>query len=197
MKRVHDPARATSDRLRSLERQSRARRDTKEVGEGIAESVALSRARGAAFEKESAGKAGRETPYRRQTGLQWLRRKGRINDIQAQAGERYGEAFRAAGATPAIGSTLEVQPGSSAGGPPLGLILKQAEGRRQAELRLAGFRGQLLHQADLVGVCDLVCGRELTPREAAGGERDAARLEAVLKVALDLLGASGGTRRRS
>jgi len=31
--------------------------------------------------------------------------------------------------------------------------------------------------------------RRRTPREAAGGDRDAARMEAVLKVALDLLAA--------
>jgi hypothetical protein len=35
--------------------------------------------------------------------------------------------------------------------------------------------------------CDLVCGRELTPREAGGGDREGVRLEAVLLVALDLL----------
>jgi hypothetical protein len=44
-----------------------------------------------------------------------------------------------------------------------------------------------LGQADLIAACDRVCGEELTPREAAGGEREAARLEAILKVALDIL----------
>jgi len=39
----------------------------------------------------------------------------------------------------------------------------------------------------LVGACDRICGLELTPREAAGGDREAGRLEAVLAVALDLL----------
>ena len=36
-------------------------------------------------------------------------------------------------------------------------------------------------------VCDQVCGQELTPREAGGGDREAQRIEAVLKVALDIL----------
>lgn len=188
MKRVHDPARETRERLRLLEQRRKARDEARAVEAGIAESVALDRARGAAFEKAAQVPGGRETPYRRQSGLAWLLRKGRITVHQAEAGERYGEAFRAAAAAPAIGSTLEVQPGSGPGaGPPLGAILRQGAGRRQAEARLALYRRQLLLQGELVGACDLVCGRELTPREAAGGERDAARLEAVLKVALDIL----------
>jgi hypothetical protein len=43
-----------------------------------------------------------------------------------------------------------------------------------------------------VAACDLVCGEEKTPREAAGGEREASRMEAVLKVALDILAAGTG-----
>jgi hypothetical protein len=150
--------------------------------------LAVAVRRGGAFDTAPAADGGRETPYRRQSGLAWLLRKGRITAQQAQAGERYGEAFRAASAAPAIGSTLEVQPGSGlAAGPSLGLILRQGAGRRQAQAHLAAYRRQLLNQRELVGVCDLICGAELTPREAAGGERDAARLEAVLKVALDIL----------
>ena len=44
-------------------------------------------------------------------------------------------------------------------------------------------------------MCDLICGQELTPREAGGGDRDAARIEAVLKVALDLLAMAASSRR--
>ena len=69
----------------------------------------------------------------------------------------------------------------------MGLILKQAAGRVRAEEELAEFRRRLFGQSDLVTVCDLICGQELTPREAGGGDRDAARIEAVLKVALDVL----------
>jgi hypothetical protein len=67
------------------------------------------------------------------------------------------------------------------------MLLKQAAGRQRAETELAEMRARLFRQSDLVSVCDLVCGRELTPREAGGGEREAQRIEAVLKVALDLL----------
>jgi len=190
MGRVFDPARATRERLQVLERREKARAEARAVADGVAQTVALSRGRGAAFGKEAGGRGVRETPYRRQTGLEWLARKGRLTPQQVAAGERYGEIFRRCGAAPALGSTLEVQPGTNvSAGPPLGLILKMAEGRRRAETLLEQYRRQLLGQADLIAACDLCCGKELTPREAAGGERDAARLEAVLKVALDILAA--------
>ena len=77
--------------------------------------------------------------------------------------------------------------GGLAAGPSLGMLLKQAAGRQRAEAELTAMRARLFGQSDLVSVCDLVCGQELTPREAGGGKREAARVEAVLKVALDLL----------
>jgi hypothetical protein len=188
MGRIHDPARAMRDRLKILEARERARREARAVADGVAETVALARARGAAFEKPAPRRGERETPYRRQAGLDWLLRKGRITERQKAAGEAYGACFQRAGSGPAIGSTWEVLPGGGlAAGPSLGLVLKQAAGRQRAEAELAGFRARLFGQSDLVSVCDLVCGQELTPREAGGGDRDAARIEAVLKVALDIL----------
>lgn len=191
MGRAYDPARATRERLMELERREKARAEARAIAEGVAESVALARARGAAFDKPVVRRGERETPYRRQSGLAWLLRKGRISDRQAAAGERYGAAYRRAGATPTLGSTWEVQPGQGRrGGPSLGQILRQGAGRRQAEARLEACRSLLLGQVDLIAACDLCCGQELTPREAAGADRDAARLEAVLKVALDILAAA-------
>ena len=188
MGRPYDPARAMRARLQKLEAQARARTQARAVADGVAETVGLSQARGAEFEKPPATRGGRETAYRRQTGLDWLLRKGRITPAQRQAGEAYGAAFRRSQAAPSIGSTLEVQPsGGLAAGPSLAQILKQAAGRQRALEELAAMRERLFGQGDLVQVCDLVCGRELTPREAGGGDREALRLEAVLKVALDLL----------
>ena len=188
MGRAYDPARAMRERLKVLEAREKGRAEARAVADGVAETVALARARGAAFEKPQARKGGRETPYRRQAGLEWLFGKGRITARQRAAGEAYGALWRRAGQGPSIGSTLEVQPsGGLAAGPSLGLVLKQAAGRRRAEQELAGLRDRLFGQSDLVSVCDLVCGRELTPREAGGGDREAARIEAVLKVALDIL----------
>jgi len=193
MGRAYDPARAMRERLKTLEVRERARTEARAVAEGVAETVDLGLARGEAFDKAPVDKTGprrgeRETPYRRQAGLEWLSRKGRISAIQRAAGEAYGACYRRAGAGAHIGSTLEVQPsGGLAAGPSLGMLLKQAAGRQRAEAELKGMRERLFVQSDLVSVCDLVCGQELTPREAGGGEREALRIEAVLKVALDLL----------
>jgi len=180
MARAYDPARAIRERLRAMERREQARGEAQAVAEGVAETVALAAERGAAFHK-------RDGLYQRQPGLDFLARKGRVTAAQKAAGERYGACYRRATAASAIGSTLEVQPGMGAAGPPLSVLLAQAEGRRQAELKLAMYRRQLVGQPDLIAACDRVCGRELTPREAAGGEREASRLEAVLLVALDIL----------
>jgi hypothetical protein len=197
MGRAYDPARAMRERLKVLEAREKGRVEARAVAEGVAETVALARSRGAAFDKPAARKGDRETPYRRQPGLDWLVGKGRITDRQKAAGEAYGACFRRAGSAPTIGSTLEVQPsGGLAAGPSLAMLLRQAAGRQRAEEELSGYRARLFGQSDLVSVCDLICGQELTPREAAGGERDAARIEAVLKVALDIL-AMARSRRDS
>lgn len=188
MGRAWDPARETRERLLMLERRAKARAEARAVAEGVAETVALSKRRGAGFSKEPAGRGGRETPYQRRSGLDWLAQKGRLGEAQKAAGERYGELFRRAEAEARIGSTLEVQPGGETRTErALEVVLKQAARRALARDQLTALRARLMDQPDLVGACDLICGRELTPREAAGGEREALRLEAVLKVALDLL----------
>lgn len=195
MGRPYDPARAMRERLKILEAREKGRTEARAVADGVAESVALARARGAEFDKPAGRRGERETPYRRQAGLEWLAGKGRITARQKAAGERYGACFRRAGAAPAIGSTLEVQPsGGLAAGPSLGLVLKQAAGRLKAEEELHAMRTRLFGQSDLVSVCDQVCGQELTPREAGGGEREGARIEAVLKVALDILTMAAAVR---
>ena len=193
MGRAYDPARAMRERLKSLEARERARTEARAVAEGVEETVELGRERGAEFDKTPLDKSSprrgeRQTPYRRQAGLEWLERKGRISARQRASGEAYGACYRRAGDAAGLGSSWEVQPGGGgpAAGPSLGMILKQAAGRERAEAELAAMRDQLFGQSDLVSVCDLVCGQEMTPREA-GGDREAPRIEAVLKVALDLL----------
>ncbi len=109
------------------------------------------------------------------------------------AGESYGWAFRRARLDPSIPSTLDVRPGGGfPGAPPLEQVLAHGEGTALARRKLAEFRARLSRQADLVAACDLVCGEEKTPREAAADEREAVRLEAVLKVALDILAGEQG-----
>jgi hypothetical protein len=91
---------------------------------------------------------------------------------------------------PSIPSTLDVKPGRGPG--PKAApdnVLALGEGTATARRKARRIPRAALRQADLVAACDLICGEEMTPREAAGGDRDAGRLEAVLKVALDILAA--------
>jgi hypothetical protein len=197
MSRTAHLARLERERLSMLERRAEARAERRAVEGGIAETVSLSRGRGAKFAAPDPGRGEREGPYRRLTGLDWLARKGRVSEAQKAIGERYGLCWRLARAEPSIGSTLDVQPGGGlAKGAPLGAILAQGEARAHAQARLNLYRRRLRAQPALVAACDLICGEELTPREAAKTEREVARLEAVLEVALDLL-ASGEAARAS
>jgi hypothetical protein len=190
MPRPFDPARRERERLMLLERRAIARKEAADVAAGVAETVALSQARGAGIEAPSAGRGEPQKPYRRRAGLDWLTSKGRLTPLQRAAGERYGQAYRRARREGSIPSSLDVKPGrTEAGGAPLSAVLAQAEATAAAAARLAAFRSRLSHQTALVAACDMICGEELTPREAAGGEREAGRMEAVLCVALDLLAA--------
>jgi hypothetical protein len=173
-----------------LARRARARAESRAVAAGVEETVALSAARGAGIEAPAPARGGRDRPYRKLPGLEWLARRGRIAAAQKSAGERYGACYRRARAEPSIGSTLDVQP-EGGGGTAISAVLAQAEARVQAAARLEELRRRLGSQPALVAACDLICGQELTPREAAGGDREAGRLEAVLEVALDLLAEAG------
>ena len=183
------PAQATRAGLLLAERRARTEQEHHAVTAGVAETVALSRGRGSAFSEPEPGHRGpRATPYRRQAGLDWLAAKGRIGPAAKAAGERYGAVYRRVKLESPIRSTLDVQPGGGrAPEVPIGQILSHGEGTVRARERLAALRARLWRQPDLVAACDLICGEEKTPREAAGADRDAVRLEAVLKVALDVL----------
>jgi hypothetical protein len=183
---------SSTDRLHRLERQASARREALEVVRGVEESVALRRGRGEALIGPSHHTRGpRATPYRRQPGLDWLAAKGRIDSRTKAAGERYGAAFRRARyAESTLPSSLKphIRTGRFTGPDPAE-VMARGEVTAAAARRLAEYRRRLSGQADLIAACDLVCGEEKTPREAAGPDRDAIRLEAVLKVALDILAA--------
>jgi len=192
MPRIFDPAQRQQERLRLLEQRAAAQREARAVADGVSETVELSEARGAAFEQDAARSGRREALYRRRTGLDWLISKGRITDSQWAAGQRYGTVWRRVASSDAIASTLDVRMGGGAvGGPPLDAILARAEVSAHAAARLESFRRAVAAQATMVRALDLVCGRELTPREATQNEREAGKLEAVLVVALDILASSG------
>ncbi len=194
---ARDPAlkaqRAARDRLLRQERQAKARAEAAAVATGVAETVALSRARGQAVSGPAPG--ARAQPYRRQSGLDWLAAKGRIDPSAKAAGELYGRVYRRVKLEKAIPSTLDPRVRGEFVPPSIEDVLAHGEETELARRRLADFRRRLWRQPDLVAACDLVCGEEQTPREAAGGaDRDAGRLEAVLKVALDILAGGGQAR---
>lgn len=130
-------------------------------------------------------------PVRRLSGLESLQRRGRISRSQRAAGEAYGAVWRRSRSEGAIPSSLSAGAalGLPAGGasPDPGRGLTAAEARLRARHHLAALRRRLKDHPALVGACDRICGQELTAREAAGGDREAGRLEAVLAIALDLL----------
>ena len=183
-----DPARAARDRLLRQERQAKARAEATAVAEGVAETVALSRRRGQAIVTVGAAPASAGAQaYRRQTGLEWLAAKGRIGDQAKAAGERYGWAYRRVKLERAIPSTLGEHVRGDFVAPDLERVLAHGEGTVLARRKLTEFRRRLCRQPDLIAACDLICGEEKTPREAAVNEREVVKIEAVLKVALDIL----------
>lgn len=188
MSRAAYLARLERERLSRVEAQGKARLEARQVAEGVAETVALSAARGAEFDTPAGGE--RQRPYRRLAGLDWLARKGRLSSAQKAAGERYGECYRKARGEVAIASTLDVTPGGAAA-TPLTAVVARAEANARARDALSAYRERLSRQPALVAACDMICGEELTPREAVAGEREIYRLEAVLEVALDMLAAPG------
>jgi len=180
MPRPYNPARRERERLVQLESCERAHREAMEVASGVLESAALARARGAALAVQAGRRPG---PLRRLTGLDWLARRGRLSAAQKLMGERYGRAWRQAEGAARIGSSLNLVPGAGRDHD----ILSAAEARAAHIRQLADYRDRLKGQRDLVAACDQVCGAELTPREACANGVQAARLEGVLLVALDLM----------
>ena len=177
-RKVKDPTlkaqRLARDRLMRLERQAKARAEAVAVAEGVAETVALSRARGAVV-VGGRGTA-KAAPMKRLSGLEWLATRGKISAEAKAAGERYGWVYRRVKLDKAIPSTLDVRVRGQFLPPSLEEVLAHGEGTECARRRLAEFRRRLSGQPDLVAACDLVCGEEKTPREAAAGDRDAGKL---------------------
>ena len=111
---------------------------------GVAETVALSRARGQAVTQSVSRK--RLQPYRRQSGLEWLAAKGRIGAEAKAAGERYGWAYRRLKLEKAIPSTPSDRVRGAFVAPDLEEVLAHGEGTELARRKLATFRAQLLRE---------------------------------------------------
>lgn len=117
-------------------------------------------------------------------GLEWLQRKKRLTAQQHLTALTYRKAYRDAGEV-GLRSCLNDQPRGGGGDHMACAIVASAD----AKAWLAHVRGKVLAgQVDMLTVMDGVCGSGRTLRELAGGnDRKAAELEAILKVALDLV----------
>lgn len=165
-----------------LEQAAAARAEAIAVSRGISETVGLRAEEGEVFEAEEPKMKGRASPLRRMTGLQWLNRRGALNPRQLEAGEKYGAVYREANREVSLRSVLDRE----VRGEPTGDMLRQAERANQARAVLNRYRTWIGY-GQLTNACDLICGEELTPRQAGGNGAKADTLEALLIVALDLL----------
>lgn len=185
-------ARQERERLLEEERRANAKAEAQEVIDGVEETVTLSEGRGEVFLHPRPERGTRAKPIRRMSGLEWLHSKGRVDDDQKTAGERYGSAYRRAMDEASIKSILDDS--VSGRGQNLAALLQHAEGTKHAKDKLAMYRRQLSNQANLIRACDLICGEERTPREATADGHEAGKLEAALVIALDLMTHASGSK---
>jgi hypothetical protein len=170
-------------RLLAEEAKAKARADAQAVEAGVAETLALGVARGEAAHAPGPDRGGRPRPSRRLTGLQWAAQHGGFTEDELAAGDRYGAAYRAVAAEPALQSCLTVPEG---GGMDPARQIALAHWRAAQRDRLTRYRTLLGHPR-LIAACDLVAGMELTPRQASKDGHQAATLVELLSVALGLL----------
>lgn len=161
-----------------LERRDRERAEAQAVERGVEETAQLEAVRGHFIEREKSRRGEAAKPYRRKSGLDWLIHKDRITSAQYTAGMKYADDYRKSRDV-SIKSCL----GQSFGGD--GLV--QMEAREEAGKRLSAARRAMLGHAGMISLCDAICGEGGRVRDEAEGSGEAAALEAVLKVALDLL----------
>jgi hypothetical protein len=118
-------------------------------------------------------------------GLVWLIRKNRINPRQRIAAAAYRQAYREP-QPGAIRSHLDDAQGSGGhtGNPP-----DCNAAFYDAQVRLKSYRTEALQDhGDMISVMDAVAGNGLTFTELSPKDyRQAERLEAILKIALDLM----------
>lgn len=164
---------------------ARVRREAHEV-----ETLALAEGRGDVVEAPDSKPGEAAKPLIRRSGLDWLRRKGRISLDQHIAGLRYADDYRRA-TDVSLRSCLSSPDGGGDG-------LHGAEAREEAHGRLRAARIGALHShSRMIELCNQVCGEGRTIRQLSGdSEAEAQHCEASLVIALDLLGIHYGTARK-
>ncbi len=147
------------------------------VERGVAETIALSQARGDRF---TAVKTGSTGVRRKKDGLDWLADKGRITHRQRLAGEKYGVDWRRS-QPPGLRSCIDDTVRGFSDAP--------LEARAHAETMLARARALALNGNQMLAeACDVVCGAGLKPSDWAGGDdRLAGRYEERTQRALEML----------
>jgi len=162
-----------------------------QVDGGVSETIALGTQRGEVFDVPKDTVPGRQKPVRRLSGVEWLGRQGKLSERRQRASEAYLEAYQGAMSVDGLRSCLgEHTPGN--GNKPVARIIASAEARARSVHDLRALHRALMHQEDLIIACDLIVGQGKTPREASVNGQQAARLEALTLVALDLIAVSIG-----
>jgi hypothetical protein len=166
-----------TQRLTEQLRLARAKATAQALADGVAETIALSEARGDRFTPASRNGGVR----RKKDGLDWLYDKGRIIHRQKLAGEKYGDDWRRALPASSRSCLDDTVRGFHEAAP--------HEARAHAALRLARARALALNgNAALAEAADRVCGETLKPIDwAEGDDRLAGRLEDRAQRALELL----------
>ena len=178
---LRDPAQKQAERLRQIDKLAREKAEAAAVECGVAETIALDEARGAAFTPAQRPNRNSPAPRRRKDGLDWLYDKGRISHRQKLAGERYGDDWRKAQPRGLRSFMDDTVRGFVEAAP--------QEARAHAALRLSRARGLALNgNAALAEAADRVCGECQSPAQwAEGDDRLAGRLEDRAQRALELL----------
>lgn len=169
-----------------LEKQEERRKDHADNLARRSEVLTLEAMRG---EEIIAPPANEPRPMRRQSGLDWLWSKRRITETQQSAGLRYGDEYRLLNDV-SIPSMLRDNTG---GGDPT----YRMEARQILRDRVAKARQALGGHEQMTMLVDRVCGEGMRLRAMTDGDdAKAAKLEAVLLVALDLLAIHYGMIKR-
>lgn len=134
--------------------------------------------------------AAKVTYVRRQSGIDQLAGRGKLDQRQRHSLERYGRLFRIAGiedgaALRSCLGDIEGSRGAAGGGIPsmenyTALIAQVRED-------LASARAAMNFQIGLIIACDEVCGRQKTPQEITDVRSEQLEIEVSLRLAGDLL----------
>jgi hypothetical protein len=123
------------------------------------------------------------SPARRVSGVDWLLLKNKLDSYQHQAAERYATDYSVASEVSLPGGFRDAVAGGGAGGGDGAHIRRSEAQRRLTSARAKGLRGHV----GMIALCDVVVGDGKRIRQISNDEAQAAKNEAVLIVALDLL----------